>query len=494
MAIEREMAISYGNILVGGPSRFYKLDGVHSLSIGYEESVVEFSFVVVGSDQPEFVSAVQAVETTFRKPHQTLQIRLASAKLLKFSHAESTGFSARPEIIKAGGPKDTGRSRAYRVRIMFGMPASTGAEKSSGLREATIDVAYSPSRRRTVSFSGLYTAVGSSGARAMYDSGASLYCLGELGTLGGTYELSEEAQVEADEQDKECRWTREYDELIFAQGSGATDDEDITRQELRIERRRVAPGDTQSLGSSSGSGGAGQPTSTGLGAAERIVEITARYDAWVNAARTTNLKTKYDSGLKSWITDQAGEIQNGALVLVSESVELIPDDNRISATLVFHALPAGENAALERTVTVEDNQDTGRKIVGVWTGDPMSGYLYQGHTKMLRTITLVLIEAGASDVREAMSRGLTAADSARGQPLMNPGSGDGQWIEMSRNASALPRVRGLDGDVLSTTEIRARIVLEMYKPHGDGGGTTTPRSPGIPAATGSMADYVADRR
>lgn len=474
--IDREMAVHYNGVVVGARSRWYKLDGIYASSIGYRESFVEFGFTVIATSHAEFVALTKNVENAFRRPHGRLQISLLNGVLVDLGHDQNTGFNAQPAIIKRGDDKDTGRSRFYRVRIDFEMPADTGAEEDTGLREATIDQAYSSSRRRTVTFGGLYTATGTTSARAQYEGGASDYCDGILSGFGGTFELVEEPQAETDAENKTCQWQRVYEEVKFAQSSGSTNDAAIVRQDLRIQRRRLAPGDTFSTAGGDVPGSDAVDPGTGTTTqAVRLVEITANYSAWLRSDQTTDIKGKYESTIKPWIVSQVEAIQDGTLALIDEQLEPQYDDNRISAVLIFH-VNSGGGDILEREVTIEDMQESGLTRLGVWSGNPLEKYEYQRPTKVLRTTTVRSRFIGVRGPGFAANQGIAAADAANSNaPVLRPGSTSGtRWGDVTRTSSATPKLMGLDGYEFATTEIVATVVRELFKPRqgGTGGAIT----------------------
>ena len=483
--MERELSIRYGSAQIGGNSTFYKLDDVHRIEVGFARSVVEFTFVVVADFQPDFAAACRAAENTFRKPDQACVVALNAANLLDFSHAKSTGFNAMPTIIKAGGPKDTGRSRSYRVRIEFGMPADTGAEGAEGLREATIDCSYTPARRKTVTIAGTWTAIDTTTGRSQYEDEIENYATTVLGLFTGTFELVEEPQTEGDDTNKLLRFRRVYQEIIFGQGSGATGDADIVRQSLRIERQREAPGDTRET---FGGNVAGAPPAQGVGTsvnpgAVRLVRVAASYDCWINAENTTDLESKYDNTIKAFIVAEAKKVQDGTYALVEERVEYDRDENRISAVLTALVLAVGENQLIEREVSAEDSHPTGRVLVPVWSGNPLEKYLYQGPAEVRRTVSIRSLVPGLVSLGDAVNRGLNAFSDFEAQgPLLATGDASrGIWVEMMRTSRVVPKELGLDGDTFQTTDILTTIVAELAILRQGGRGAVTTGGAGRPA-------------
>ena len=89
------------------------------------------------------------------------------------------------------------------------MPADNAP--TVGIRESSVNIAYSPARKRQVTFTGVGTAISGTDARAQYESIISTYCTGILATFGGTYELGEEPLTQMDYEDKTISFTRVYD-------------------------------------------------------------------------------------------------------------------------------------------------------------------------------------------------------------------------------------------------------------------------------------------
>ena len=128
----REEKITYGSYVVGNGGDAEHIVGHVQMSRAFEEGSLEFSFLVAEETEAAFAAACRAAEVAFRKPYQDLTFVLGAANLLDASQSTTRALDPRPEITKGDDDADTGRSRIYTVRIEFGLPASTGAERYSG--------------------------------------------------------------------------------------------------------------------------------------------------------------------------------------------------------------------------------------------------------------------------------------------------------------------------------------------------------------------------
>lgn len=450
-AVTRELKITYGTLVVGGTTDRL-IDSYIQHDKGYVTSSVEFSFVITAATAAAFKTEIDLVELALRTPRSDFKVELGVELLLDLTHSTNRGFNANPTILKRESIADTGRSRRYTARIEFGMPADNVG--TSGRRDSTVNVAYSPSRRRRVTISGVYTALPTAtAARAAYEAAIAAYATAVLSALTGTYELAEEPTSEADDQNKTLTFTRVYDELIFSQ-AGAADDTAIVRQSLKIARQKVGPGDS--------------PTAT------RLVILQATYECWIDKNITQDLTGKYASPIRGFIVTQAQSVLGGGSVaLVDERPEFDFDDNRISVTMTLMGQAA--SGILEHRVTTEDSDQFGVVLVPAWTGDPLSKYRYDGAATKQRTKTTVTRVfgnvAGAPNVAAAAigggGQGPNQNKPAGGQQAAGaeaPPANELTTASMSKRVTRTPLRMGVDEFQFDVTDFETVEVFEFYKP------------------------------
>jgi hypothetical protein len=471
----RQLSISYGGVLIGGAAdNTYHLDGVHRLTRAFNQASVEFECTVVGTSEADFASKCTALEVAFTDPDHALIVSLGSQALLAFAAAPKDW--CRPSIVKRGDPTDSGRSRTYSLRVDVD-PAATMLSPS-GLREATVDVAYSPARRRTVTVAGLWTAIDGDGSRDAYEAGIASYASTQLAALtgGGTFELIEEPTTAVDRPDHLISFRRVYQERLWEENGAALDDPDIIRQSAIFRRRRTAPGD--SLGTSdtgnaqNNNPGSGSNTAEPAGATSvhRPTYVDVTYSAWVDKG-TTDLVGTWDS-IKSWLAGVVAADFAGANALTEETPSFDYDENRISATLVFMVLESGN--VLEQTITMQTTANEDEVLVPAWTGKPYDAYAYDGPRILTRTVSLRAIFAGNMDEQQAIAyvkgkfqTGTSGIEDA----------GGGGWTRGTTQISTTRKRIGLETDSpVDVTEVQGSWTRRYFKrvTSSSGGSTTTP--------------------
>jgi len=479
-AVDRELAITYSTLTIGGTTDRL-IDGYIRITKSYETSSVEFDFVISASTEAAFATEIASVEAIFRTPFKNLLIEQGSNTILSLSHSGNTGFNTKPTIMKMEDLKDTGRSRRYTVRIDCEMPANNAP--TTGILDSQVNVAYSPARKRTVTISGAATAIVGDDARTKYEAIISSFCASILTSLGGTYELGDEPNTETDYENKTLRFTRVFDELIYSQ-AGTTDDSRIVRQSLKISRSQIGPGDTVNSG------------------AERLVNLSCVYSAWIDKDVTQDLRGVWSS-IKSWVYDQIKTtFASGAIAITESAPDYDYDENQI--TIQIAAVGSTGSSLLEHKQTVQVKTMEGKILVPAWTGNAMSKYLYQGPKTVRRTTTTTqrtLMSAsqgnssGGSGGGGSFSVGIGANDgfkfnlpsgsagassSTRGSAEVKAKSddagpafsvvknddkpSDSRWIGISYDISRSPLRLGTDSftfDVLDKTSV---LVEEAYTP------------------------------
>ena len=358
---------------VGGASDNVLTD-VSTQLVDYQTAEVNFKFEVADQVEATFGAKLAAAESVFRTPRMDFSWLNGATDILPLKASDATGFDAAP-VIEKREDKHSGRSRVFTVSIRFGLPADV--VHKVGRRYATINVSYSPARRRRVTITGVYTRVppGTSSARAQYEAQIATYALTVLTGLGlgaSTAELGEEPSTIHNDTNMTLEFTRVYDEIVFGQGGGSNDSS-IVRQSLKVTRRKVAPGDT--------------PT------AYRLATLTASYDAWIDKTVTTDLVGKY-AQIRAWIVTVIRSTLSGAVALVDETPTYDFDDNRISASLTLMCVTDGN--VFENTITTETYDRYGAVLVPVWESDPLTKYDYQGPAQKLKTITHTWKAVGGS--------------------------------------------------------------------------------------------------
>jgi len=461
MTYPRELEVTYGDLVVGGASTTYLLDGVHVLRHGFLTSEVEFSFVAVGTSEAAFEDACRRAEDALREPDQSLKIRQGGSTLVDLSQDQDTGLDAMPTITKAGDEHDTGRSRTYRARIEFGRPG--GRADVDGLRRSSVTLAYSPARVRTMTIEGEFTAVNGTDARAQYEAKIDAMATAATTAFGGTWELASE-DASNTTNDKSVTFRRVYDEVIYAQGTGGTADAAIVRQTLQVEKT--------------------EQNEQGETFPARPLDVsTARWDVSIDAEVTTDLDAKWES-IKDWLTARTTEVLGGGIVL-SRTPTFDRNANRISATI---RVANATRSFIRYSREVSDRLDYGVVLVPVWKdGQRFARYVYDGVARYERTVredyrswySVTHGEAAdrhADQVREAMEI------PANFRFLKNSAEPKSWVVTQRPEITVRPVELGLDDRTV--TDVRCSTTMELIEsvgsttPSGPGGGAVTPPSGG----------------
>lgn len=486
-AVTRELALTYGAVSVGG-STDRLIDGYIRIDKSYATASVSFDLVITAASDAAFASEISTIEAEFRKPFQDLGITQGSSTLLELKPSNDTGLNTQPSISKSGDMKDTGRSRKYSIRIDCEMPADNSP--TVGLRESTVNVAFTPARKRRVTISGVVTAQGGTDARAKYNAIISTYTGSVLSALGGTFELGEEPTTTSDYQDKVISFTRVFDEIIYSE-AGSVDDVRIVRQSITIGRGQVGPGDTQDAG------------------AVRLVNMSCSYDAWIDKDQTQDLAGVWAS-IKHWIYSQIqAAFAAGAIAVMDSRPSYDYGENKISVSI--SAVGSTGSPIIEHRQTVQQSDVFGVVLVPAWTGNSLSKYEYQGPATKRRTTTVVqrlLGEGGSAGGGGASYKFGIGGNAPIGGGLgmfVNipgggshkfgiggnapiggslqlvvklPGGGGGgaagggaaapvmglRWVQISRQESETPLTIGTDGRTINVIDKQTTLVEEAYKP------------------------------
>ena len=402
-ASPRRFKVTYGGLAIGSDDEsatrtIHSKDGPIRIETTWESTSFEFSFVTVSATAAAFATEIATLEETLRTPYLRLTVEMGGSTQYDFDPATSTGFDIMPTITKAGDPTtDSALSRSYRVRFEVGLPADqrTGSG-SMGLRSSTVDVSYTPARRRTITISGEYTGTPTAGggivdARGQYEDQIDTYANTVLAAIDSSadFELTEEPRTKIEDSTlsdaglgRVISFTRVFKEVIYSQADDADPtDNNIVDQEFRITRRREAPGDSVM----------DYPPL-------RLVMADISYTAWIDKDKTQDLKGEWADTIRDWVITETkttlSKYIKGGIAIVAEAVTFEWDENRINATMTAQALAKGA-IVIERRYTSDVAVNAGVILVPVWSGDQFAKYKYNGPAAKTITVTDILrVEGG----------------------------------------------------------------------------------------------------
>lgn len=478
MPVTRELVITYAGLTFGS-SGARQITEYMIHEEGFDSGYFEFEFVTTATTAAAFATEVIAVRDAFRTPRGDLVVTMGGSTVLSRKHSDNTGLDTFPVILKDGDPADTGRSRHFRVRISYGLPADV--TNTSFRRDSTVNVEYSESRQRTITISATYTANSTDGTTAAFTQyratiatyGASVASFIDS---SATFEVIGEPSVAYNDTNKVVNASIVYREILANQANGTLDDSAIVNPEMSIVRNRLAPGDSTAgmtgpaprgaaapAPGSFGGGFPGGPGSTVVGAPpgspgvtqiqERPYIIRVTYTCGIDATVTKDLKGKWTSTIRPFLIQQAQTVAGRGVVLVDERPDLGQSyPNRIQVTMEFFAYLSGQ--IIEQRVKVEDTSDYGKKFAGVWSGDPTEFYKWQAFWERQRKIS------------EFTKKLVTSADpNPVVDQLVYPLSGGGAGGEIIyRSPAAVVLVQGLDGaETVNIAEITIETIIKLGK-------------------------------
>ncbi len=504
-AVTRTLKITYGATYVGGDSD-YLIHGPVRFEKNYTAFRASFQVLVQNDTASTFKTNCDTVEAAFRVPRQNLKIEMEGQTFVDYTNAANTGFLADPSITNAAETvAETGRSRLYDVAVTVALPADLSGQ--SGRADSSIVLDYDASRRRTITITGRYTALGSNSARAQYNAAIGTYASSILSALasGATFDLLVE-DVNPDDADKNCSFTRVYREVLYASTSGGVSHASIRGSTIVYSRRRPAPGDSPDR------------------AAKRLEEVTVGFSCSVDQSVSTSLESLYNDSVRPWLLSQASTLFGAsATAVVDETRSFDKTANTISATLDLRmVIGGGITLEYSRTVSVENQR--GVLLQPVWDkSSNLAKHKFGAPARRMRTLTVVERVLGAYAVAAdggsfvGGQAGAPAANIGRGAGVgakfnsgraaapAAPGGGAGGggatgadpiggsgWDEMNVRRSAHVDRLGIDGQAITVTDL-VTIIEEEYhdEPSGGGGGgaPTTPsegNAPGFSSPGGAI--------
>lgn len=459
-AAAREFVITYGSYVVGGASASAacEVHGYPTIEMSRDRASVSFDVTVTAGTEAQAASAFAALEAAFHNPFQNLTIALGSSTLLSVTQAASTALDAIATVALPGGPPDTGRSRRYRVRIEFGLPATWAA--TSGLRDSSVALGIGPNGVATVTLRGTFTAVGSSDAKAVYDAAIASWASSQLSWLGiSVYELIAEPRVQVSINRKTCDFERVYRELIYPQ-AGSSNDSAIVGQGFVVTKSRK--GSEYSPSSEGGDGSTGATVTV-----TPLLDVSARYECWIDKRVTTDLQAKWAT-IQPWVIGIVQDLAGGgAFGLMRCAPAFHWDENRITADIEGVA-PNSEDGGdiIQNILEITTSRVAGWEFVAAWTGDPEAALVFRGSQVYVQRVTRRWRQLGAA-AKKASGSAAVGNDAqirvAAAAPAALPqGVGGSQWFVLSEDHGEIPKAVGVGNYLVPfseyvTTRVQRRV-------------------------------------
>lgn len=465
--VTREWAIFYGSdipVEVGGTSSKFLLVNKFGMLRGHQQVRFRFQVLVLGSTNAAFVANCRELEDAYRQPRQRFRIAQDGVNYRDYDPALNTGFDAVPEIDKVGSRADTARSRLYECRVVVRLPSDTadglgGFLDGRGL-DARLNLTYEDNRRRMVTLSGTWTALGNNKAKAQYEQEIADYASDKLTAIDSTatWQLIGPEENNINDIDTEMTFRRQYREITLEQGSGTTNVDAVVKQEVNCRRTSSGAADTFIKGQ--------------LVRPFAQYEITYSADIDINEVSADGLPGLWTGTLRAHALNQARNqlgLGPNSGAIMRESPGFDPENNRITVTMEYKALDGSLVINSSLTKTLKD--ETGIVLTPVTTG---RAYEYD-------------IDEGPPDreLRVEVSQRTAGTKFYEYSPPKD-------YILMSRSESPTITTEGTAAANITTRQKRISYVYRFakrYKPgggssnqSGSGGNTTVARSGGVGGA------------
>jgi hypothetical protein len=386
---------------VAGPSNFSHHDK-YKFKSSYKTRTYTFDVVFTGATSyANFLIYCTQAEAAFRTPRQRFRVSFSGTLFDDLNPAAAsggnTGFHQEPEIEKLGDDFDTSRSRGWRVTVAIQLPADLAGQ--SGRQDSSIRVDYDAARRRLITISGRYTALGVNNARAQYLASIGAYQSAiqsyVAGGDGSVYELIQE-DATSDDIDKYLDFSRKYEELIYDQSGSGRDDAAIKIGRYNYTRQQIGPGDSEP-------------------ATRRLEIITVEFECWIDKTVTTDLDGYWNSTIKGYLIAQAkSRFALGQMAIVDLQYKTEAATNRIFGHLGIQAQGSDSNNLIQSRYTTKIQINNGKVIIRVWDGNIWSGHVYKGPATKLRIKTMTMLSLGGGGGGDVGGGGSNPAAGAGG--------------------------------------------------------------------------------
>ena len=181
----------------------------------YTDVTFSCSFLVTSDTEDNLVAACKAIEQNLSIWNGEFLVEWGDNNVQDYSlsHANNTGFLARPELKKLTNNLSTGTSRPYSLTINFQLPARQGGYDYRQSSNISLDTNYQ--QRKILTVTGVYTAGGADNAlKNFYDNGR-LWSDGLAASLLGplNYEKLDE-KFTYDQENKVLHFVISYQEKL----------------------------------------------------------------------------------------------------------------------------------------------------------------------------------------------------------------------------------------------------------------------------------------
>ena len=281
-AVDNPFKITWGSRVVGGAANDYQIDGPYAIELNFTSFRFTFDLMVVATTLATLRTLSDAIEVDFHKRDQNFTIEIdsiANSGVSKWDYVHGVDFlNSTSTVLKAANvDTDKGVARQYTVMIEAELPPNA----TTGLRDFEINVDFDAGRKKMVLMRGVYTAFATGvTAEAEYIARFDAVASTHLTAIdsSATWEQEDESYT-YDRNNHTCSFTRQYEEILFEQSSGTTDDTDLVDHRVTFSTVASHPGDSvESL--------------------YRLRKVVAQYEVSIDIEQTTDLQAAFTNKIK----------------------------------------------------------------------------------------------------------------------------------------------------------------------------------------------------
>ena len=481
MALSNPLTITYGSFSAGGNSNDYQLAGAYQIDKSFTKLRVTFNVLVVTGGASALQAACEDLEDAFQQRDQNLVISLGSSSWT-YTSGDSL-LDVYGSCSKSGDPNyDTGASRMYACTVEGELPA----DDQNGLRDLNVSADFDTSRRLVVTMSGTYTSQSGTDAAATYiaEFDAEASTILEIVADSKTMELVGE-NYNRDRNDALCSFSRQYSEIIYAQGT-AVDDPAIVDHRVNFSEMTSQLGDSRE----------------GIYRMRRVAcsfDCSLRIDNGTPGGQQPEPRQVWTSKVRDFLKNKFTELFTPqTFALEDERVALDMTSSRISGTLQFLYQPSDASAIVELSESVAIRETRNIDYTPVFSQGELSMYADAGWATRERIWkrTVVIIgndtpkyrigkqaEGGSAGLFDERTSGVMGIDQRNDGTVKKSG-----WNVISNSSQIEKKWIGDPGSTQIEHSMLIEEVVERFhevpSDSTSGGGPTAPGGGGGPITPG----------
>ena len=340
-------------------------------------------------------------ESALREYNKGLLVELDSNTVYDLSHSANTGFLIEPSLSKISDRAEIYNAtdlRFYRFSASGKLPADSSGYNFR--QEGSYSISYTGSRRKNVTFSGVYTASAAPLKTALENyenvsTGAKAWANTILTAIGGNYELVPGSEnVQPEQENKTLSFSLSYRQLLERDSSANIDETNIVNASTRYNFVLQ-----QKVGYSPTGGYEVTPK----------VSLTISYTCEVNSEQVQNndIESVYRSTVRPYILSRAFDLMGltnysqagrNNFIAENENIAINPHTFGFQGTITV-TTPRTNNQIIELRETLANNRDLGKIYTKILDGKDHTYSVSDYGEQITRSRTITVMQLGSSPAK-----------------------------------------------------------------------------------------------